>query len=87
MNTTTFVIIPRYNTIQYNKQFILCRISDKIVTQRRITSLKSSNFSIYNMYAFVNKYVFNLFLKTAREGTVFYGDRQGIIQHGCCLLK
>ncbi len=23
------------------------------------------------MYAFVNKYVFNLFLKTARQGTVF----------------
>ncbi len=27
--------------------------------------------SIYTLYAFVNKYGFNLFLKTAREGAVF----------------
>ncbi len=33
------------------------------------------------MYDFVNKYVFNLFLKTTRERAV-YGDRQGIIQQG-----
>ncbi len=57
-------------TIQYNKQFILHWISDKIVTQTCITSLK--HLSIYNMYAFVNKHVFNLVVKTARKVAVLW---------------
>ncbi len=63
--------IVQYNTIQYNKQFILCQISDKIVTQRCITSLIIHHIWIYTLYAFVNMYVFNLFLNTAREWAVF----------------
>ncbi len=31
----------------------------------------------------VNKYVFSLFLKTARKGAAFYVDRHSIVQHGC----
>ncbi len=46
------------------------RISDKNVTQRCITSLNLITY-INTLYAFVNKYVFYLFLKTAWEGAVF----------------
>ncbi len=60
-----------YNMIQYNKQFILLRISDKIVTQMHITSLNHLTFINLYHVCFINNYVFNFFVKTAKEGAVF----------------
>ncbi len=48
--------------LKYNKQLILCRISDRIITQRCITSRKYNITPILDLYTFVNIFVFNLLL-------------------------
>ncbi len=39
------------------------------------------------MYAFVNKYVFNLFLKTAREGAVFMVTGRALYSMGAAFAN
>ncbi len=56
-NTVTYRLNLFIYTIQYNKQFILCRISDKIVTQRRITSLNHLTL----MHAIDKMFLYSLF--------------------------
>ncbi len=81
LNSIVIIIISRRDasnpdlknilfSLQYDKQFILHQISDKIVTQTHITSL--NHLTCINLYhVCFNKYVFNLYLKTAKEGAVF----------------
>ncbi len=59
-----------FNAIQYNKQYILHQISDNNCHSEVHYKSKSYT-SIYTLYAFVNRYVSNLFLKTARERAAF----------------
>ncbi len=68
-NTIWWII--QYNTIQYNKQFILCQISDKSVTQRCITSLRHLTYINLYFACFVNNYVFNLSLRLLEKELFF----------------